>query len=434
MESFELLEKDLSSVSPLLLVLNTWSTKRKLVMAILQLPIILASVVLACVIYAFQAARVALQSDLRKIPGPLLCAWTFLPLKIAGLRGRRSVYIHSLHQRYGPFVRIAPTEIAVSDLAAFKSIHKFGAEFKKSDFYDRFTADSEPGVFSMRDPKQHGIRRRLFAQALSNTNVMTFEPAIRAKINTAVSKIERDARQGKADVLKWWFFMATDIIGELSFGKSFEMLQKEVKDEYFHDLEIANMLVGLKGDWPFLTKVFGFMPPFSSANKIRAQVDSYGTKAIQNYKSQLLSNPNTKLTLFSRFVDPKRNSELSERTVIAEASNFIIAGSDTTAITMTYLTWALLRPGHHQVRQTLIDEVATLPEDATFSEVSTLPYLKAVVQEALRLYGAAPASLPREVPEGGAQLGDYIIPEKMTVSTQSFTMHRDPTIYHDPET
>lgn len=31
--------------------------------------------------------------------------------------------------------------------------------------------------------------------------------------------------RGVADVFKWWFFMATDIIGELSFGESFRILE-----------------------------------------------------------------------------------------------------------------------------------------------------------------------------------------------------------------
>jgi hypothetical protein len=30
---------------------------------------------------------------------------------------------------------------------------------------------------------------------------------------------------GREDVFKWWLFMATDIIGELSFGESFRMLE-----------------------------------------------------------------------------------------------------------------------------------------------------------------------------------------------------------------
>ncbi len=31
--------------------------------------------------------------------------------------------------------------------------------------------------------------------------------------------------RGVADVFKWWTFMATDVIGELSFGESFRMLE-----------------------------------------------------------------------------------------------------------------------------------------------------------------------------------------------------------------
>ena len=30
---------------------------------------------------------------------------------------------------------------------------------------------------------------------------------------------------GATDVFKWWLFMATDIIGELTFGDSFRMLE-----------------------------------------------------------------------------------------------------------------------------------------------------------------------------------------------------------------
>lgn len=32
-------------------------------------------------------------------------------------------------------------------------------------------------------------------------------------------------RRGAADVFKWWLFMATDVIGELSFGESFRVLE-----------------------------------------------------------------------------------------------------------------------------------------------------------------------------------------------------------------
>jgi cytochrome P450 len=79
----------------------------------------------------------------------------------------------------------------------------------------------------MVDAKQHATRRKLFAQSFSNSSILKFEAPVRDKINLAASKIERDARSGTADVLKWWTFMATDVSGQLSFGRSFDMLHLE---------------------------------------------------------------------------------------------------------------------------------------------------------------------------------------------------------------
>lgn len=41
-----------------------------------------------------------------------------------------------------------------------------------------------------------------------------------------ISRIAEEMQsRGVADVFKWWLFMVTDIIGELSFGESFRMLE-----------------------------------------------------------------------------------------------------------------------------------------------------------------------------------------------------------------
>lgn len=79
----------------------------------------------------------------------------------------------------------------------------------------------------MTDPHAHSSRRRLFAQPFANSSILTYEAVVREKVEIAIAKIGRDATTGEADVLKWFTFMATDVIGQLSFGKSFETLQRE---------------------------------------------------------------------------------------------------------------------------------------------------------------------------------------------------------------
>ena len=49
---------------------------------------------------------------------------------------------------------------------------------------------------------------------------------MKARVELAIQKMTAEVKsRGCMDVLKWWLFMATDIIGELSFGDSFRMLE-----------------------------------------------------------------------------------------------------------------------------------------------------------------------------------------------------------------
>jgi cytochrome P450 len=123
---------------------------------------------------------------------------------------------------------------------------------------------------------------------------------------------------------------------------------------------------------------------------------------------------------------------IDDMDVRIEAMNIIIAGTDTTGVTLTYLTWAVLqRP---ELQAALEAEVANLRPDFKEQDVVELPLLNAVIEETLRLYGAAPSSLPRTVPHGGSTLGGHYIPQGATVSTQAYTFHRDANIWSDPLT
>jgi cytochrome P450 len=87
-------------------------------------------------------------------------------------------------------------------------------------------------------------------------------------------------------------------------------------------------------------------------------------------------------------------------------------------MTLTYLFWELAKHPEWQKksRDELRSEVPNAKgASATYAQVMNLPILEAVVQEALRLHPAAPASLPRETPRGGKMLNDIFIPEKVTL-------------------
>lgn len=80
-----------------------------------------------------------LKSPLNKIPGPWYAKLTTLVLKWHEFRANRTRYIHQLHLRYGPAVRIAPDEVAFASAAAVKEIYcSGGSGYDKTEFYDLF--------------------------------------------------------------------------------------------------------------------------------------------------------------------------------------------------------------------------------------------------------------------------------------------------------
>jgi cytochrome P450 len=148
-------------------------------------------------------------------------------------------------------------------------------------------------------------------------------------------------------------------------------------------------------------------------------------------RDELVKSTEKKHTLLYKALEQNEEGVgLSDDAIVKEAKAFIIAGTDTTAITSSYLVWAVLK--HPEVKERLLSEVNSLPADFTISDVQKLQYVQMVVNEALRLYGAVSSSLPRVPPPGGKKVGDHFIPEGTVVTTQSFTLHRNPEVFKDP--
>ena len=174
-----------------------------------------------------QAFQRIFLNPLRHVPGPLYSRYTGAWLKFHIARGRRLHYIHEQHERYGPIVRISPSEVSVVSLDGYRQIHRIGSGFLKSQWYHKLMPAPVPIMFGMTDPKQHARRRKIFAHSFSANELRkNWEEVVTQKASLAVANIQREASQGTADVLKWFTLMATDVVVHLAFGESFQMLEK----------------------------------------------------------------------------------------------------------------------------------------------------------------------------------------------------------------
>ena len=93
----------------------------------------------------------------------------------------------------------------------------------------------------------------------------------------------------------------------------------------------------------------------------------------------------------------------------------MVAGSDTTAITLSSILYHLLKDRRtFDALRKEVDEQqqgGKMSKYITFKESQDMPYLQAVIKEALRIHPAGGLPLERVVPPGGATICDRFFPE-----------------------
>ncbi|KAK7178225.1 sterigmatocystin biosynthesis P450 monooxygenase STCB-like protein 7 [Paraphaeosphaeria sporulosa] len=352
------------------------------------------------------------RNPLNAIPGPWYNKFTSVIVTYQWLRGKRAQYVQRQHEKHGSVVRLGPNEVDFSSISGAKRIHSFNKPFPKAKMYEMFrSGNGSYGVFSTRSHEDHARHRRLLAAPISESSLKNFEHIIQSRANLAVEKIGIDMKKyGAADVLQWWFFYATDVIGELTFGDSFRMLEQGKVNQYALDLQQLTPQIGLRVAFPRIIKLASYLPlpMFSEAYVATQRMRSYAEESIRRYESIVKAEPNNpKPTLFTKLYKAGEET-LSWPELVADSQTYITAGSDTTAHSMTYLTWAVCRD--ESIRAKLVKEVQTLPDGYRDEDLKALPYLNQVIQETLRVYGAAPALLPRDVPPSGTEIDGYWLP------------------------
>ncbi|KAH7355496.1 cytochrome protein [Pyrenochaeta sp. MPI-SDFR-AT-0127] len=394
-----------------------------------------ALVLLAGFLKKLVALAQQLTSPLCLVPGPWHSKWTSAVLDYYWLRGRRAQYVQQLHEKYGRVVRLSPREVDFSSVTASKQIHSYNRPLLKGEMYDMFrTGNGYYNVFSTRDPVIHARDRRLLSAAMTEASLKGIEELVHEKAGLMIDKIGLEMKKnGMADVMKWSMFYTTDVIGELTFGDSFRMLEQGKVNQYAYDLQQLGGQIGIRVAFPTIVKLASYLPIplFSEAAAAIRRLISYADESIRRYEKMILVEPdNPKLTLFTKLFRVGEET-ISRAEIVANAQAYIVAGSDTTAHSLTYLLWAVCRD--ESIKKRLVAEVEALPTGYQDEDLKSLPYLNHVIQETLRCYAAAPGMLPRDVPQDGCEIDGYWMPGGTVVQTQAYSMHRDATVYPEPE-
>eukprot|EP00193_Tetraselmis_chui_P017596 CAMPEP_0177795416 /NCGR_PEP_ID=MMETSP0491_2-20121128/26220_1 /TAXON_ID=63592 /ORGANISM="Tetraselmis chuii, Strain PLY429" /LENGTH=524 /DNA_ID=CAMNT_0019318243 /DNA_START=73 /DNA_END=1647 /DNA_ORIENTATION=+ len=143
--------------------------------------------------------------------------------------------------------------------------------------------------------------------------------------------------------------------------------------------------------------------------------------------------PKTEMPAVGSFLHQLASSDkkLSDSQVAAQAYTFMLAGYETTANTLTFAMYLIAN--NEEVYEKAAAEVDAFgPAEPEFKQLSSFPYIGAIVDETLRLYPPVSATIPRLV-DKEIELCGYTIPPGVGIVANIQAQHLDAANFTDPD-
>ncbi|KAJ7218241.1 cytochrome P450 [Mycena haematopus] len=469
--------------------------------------LVLLALPVCLLVLVFRAIHLLFFHPLSSIPGPWYAAVSSLWITSHVLRLEQCKTIHGLFQTYGPVVRIAPNKVVFCDLGATKSVYstwKFDKSFDKSDYYKSLLTNDNDHAMTTLPHAQHSIRRKAYASHYTPSNLAKLQPEFGEATGKMIDTLHGLPSHTALDTLSLFRHLALDIIVASSYGFKLGAINKwalEAEDHLtmaigdfpkrgilrstvpkwawnlvckipnarlkllcdsdkimaeFVSTRVYEMRARLNADKstpipaptivaPTPSHFLSAFPAFPTFSRPSSRASSPAPSCSSEDSS--FSEDTEKSYLLPRLLNYKypNGQSMPENDVISECMGHMVAGSDTTSISLSYFLWELTR--RQDILRKLRDEIdAVMPDPGAIPDIKILngmEYLNAFIKEGLRLYGAAPSLLERVVPVStsknfagadGFDLMGYALPPGTIVATQSWSLHRDPAVFQSPDT
>lgn len=227
-----------------------------------------------------------------------------------------------------------------------------------------------------------------------------------------------------------------DSATEFLFGESTESLTKDSGDGFAEAFNRGQNFIANLSRWGSWAKLFPANKEWSQDRKfVHDFVDYYVDKVLAKRDQILSEKSNAEKPGRYIFIDELVRQTTDRIRIRSELLNVLLAGRDTTASLLTN-TWFVLskRP---DIWAKLQAEIAQVSDDLpTFEQLKELKYLKALLNESLRLYPVVPSN-SREayedttLPLGGGPDGSapLFIKKGEIVAWSVYAMHRRQDYY-----
>ncbi|KAJ5640862.1 cytochrome protein [Penicillium herquei] len=339
----------------------------------------------------------------------------------------------------GPVVRINPRELHIADPDFYDQIYSRGPNKRDKDaeFVPIFAAPH--ASIAAVDHDLHKARARVMRSYFSQQSIRKREPAITYCIDKLLQRFEGARKTGECVTLNNAFnAMTGDIITRYAYGRDLGFLDDPEFKLRWKDAVSGALQAGVFFRFFPLLDVFKIMPEWLvlALNPGVAEILYIEHLVREQVRERLATKTNeAEDTIFDALIDPSVPAEYKTLDRLTDEGHILlIGGSETTANTLTTIAFHLLSnpPILARLREELQDAMPVRDEILPWSELEQLPFLHGVIKEGLRLGMGVSSRLPRVAPNENLQCGEWIIPAGTPMSTMTYMMHMNPSIFPNP--
>lgn len=211
--------------------------------------------------------------------------------------------------------------------------------------------------------------------------------------------------------------LAYDVITQAGFGAR---LSRAGRDEFVRTMFALIRTTNRGKVIPFLDAVLGVNPTPPHAGALRKHVEG------------IIDTPGADAPILRALNDIEQGDPLTRDQIIDQAIVLLIAGHETTAGTVAFALYELSR--NPEVAERARQEIAATgkrPTELDYEDIVGLRYLRAVIDETLRLHPVAPAFI--RAPLARTMIGDHRVTPDDWVYLNLLAIHRDPAVWSEPD-
>jgi cytochrome P450 len=327
-------------------------------------------------------------------------------------------------------------------------------------------------TLTVRDRKDHGRRRRVIQQGLSDATLRAFEPYMYEIINRFCDRLIQTVEEENTvkangespetahktatwknarNMSEWCNYLAFDLMATFIFSGKYNMLEREQYRYVVQCIEESNIRVSSILQAPILKAFRMDKLLFPRAIIARNMFLGFVGKLLRDTKKNDRTQRKDLFEMLSHAKDPETGKGFSPEEIIAESVTLVVAGmislqtrlrslltafpgADTSATAMAAIFFYLSRnpDAYARAAAEVRSTFSSVEEIQGGSKLNSCRYLRACIDEAMRMSPSVGQTLAREVPAGGATVDGDFIPGGCDVGVPIYAIHHKEEIYPDP--